>query len=281
MKNEKLLELETKQAIEKHAFQVDHFKLQRIAESWKFAGKVLALSSIRRAINSQELLGLKLFQSEERYKDLGFDNFVEFLNSEHSPCTKSQYYERIKLLDSEGEQTFDLLNELGVSNSTRKLLASGNYDAITIENGILKIGEETADLSNAKLVRSLIESYADDCKKLTAKSAKDLEKIEKLEKTIENGRSDYEQLQRRIDADETPREKTFSKLVSSFNQFIGTLPNLDETESEKAEANLEMIWYLLEHSRKSLGSNKTFTSGDTSSLDPLVADVDFDDIDEE
>jgi hypothetical protein len=280
MKKE-LKELETKQAIEKHQFQIEHFTETQKNETLIFVGKLQAVSSMRRALNSQELRGLQIFQKEERHFHLGFETFVDFLNSEYSPTTKSQYYERIKILETEGDQVFDLLSEVGVAVSTRKLLASGNYDAITIENGILKIGEETADLSNAKLVRSLIESYADDCKKLTAKSAKDLEKIEKLEKTIENGRSDYEQLQRRIDADETPREKTFSKLVSSFNQFIGTLPNLEESETEKAEANLEMIWYLLERSRKTLGSNKTFTSGDTSSLDPLVADVDFDDIDEE
>lgn len=280
MKNIKLEELEKQQAIEKHNFQIDHFTQQRVTESWKFVGKLLAVSSMRRAINSQELLGLKLFQSEERYKEIGFDNFVEFLNSEHSPCTKSQYYERIKLLESEGEQAFDLLNEFGVSNSVRKLLSSGNYDAIEIVDGVLTIGDQTADLSNAKLVRSLIESYADDCKRLTTENAKKQTKLETAEKTITDGFAEVEKLKRAA-SERDQFETILTKLMLDLRNFAKVCKELsEEQKAEKTEDSLRCVAEGYYEVADALGSGKQLTTKDKSDIDNIidtVLDTDFDD----
>ena len=70
---------------------------------------------IAQSLSAELMRALVIFQEEKMFESLGYDNFVEFLNeSEYAPMTKSQFYERVKLLETEGDMTFDLLNSLSV-----------------------------------------------------------------------------------------------------------------------------------------------------------------------
>lgn len=204
--NDKLQKLKEKHELEEYQVQVDSFNESQKEESLIFLGQIRAVGALARGFSSQEIRALELFQQENRYRHLGFSTFVEFLNSDYCPkITKAQFYERLALLNAEGNQVFDLLNEIGVAASTRKLLAAGEYDAIIFDGDKVRIGESEAALSDVRAVRALIESYADDCKRLKDENKKQTEKIEK-------GKKDYDRLKERlVEAEESTVRTDYTK----------------------------------------------------------------------
>jgi hypothetical protein len=168
----KLQLLKEKHELEEHQVQVDDARTKRLKRAYMFLGGIHTVQKMANSLKAQELRAIEAIETEKLYSDMGFETFNDFLKSEESPISKSSYYEKIKLLNNENEQVFDLLNEIGVAQSVRKLLGSGDYDAITIEGDKVRIGENEADLSNFKVIKDLIESYADDCKRLNTKLQK-------------------------------------------------------------------------------------------------------------
>ncbi len=281
--SKKLQNLKEQHAIEEHQLRIGEFTEQQKEETLLFVGKLQAVSVIAKALNSQEVRALELFQQEGRYRHLGFDNFVEFLNSDYSKVTKNQYYDRIKLLEAEGDSRFDLMNEVGVSLSTRKLLAAGNYEAITIDGDTLKIGEETADLSNVRLVRTLIESYANDLKRLSGENATKQKKIETFESQIEEGAKQLETLRRQVDQKgQTEYGAIFTTTIlklSEFVKFVGKLSDAEKQEfAETALGTISVQFGLLS---KAFGVNRSLTANPETGIDPLVEKVMADGFDDE
>lgn len=236
--SEKLEELEEKQSLERWELLTDEAKQKQRDHALFILGGIQVADKIANSISSQAMNALILFQKENLYRHFGFDRFADFLDkSEYSLLTKHQFYERKKIFDAEGEEIFDLLNEVGVSVKTRKMLANGSYqNEISIENGKLKIGDEEADLSNARLVRTVIETYADDLRQLTEKTKKQQEKVEKLEKNIATGQKEFDELRRSIDADKdrNPYDKAYLNLLIDLGNLteLAKTTNLDDSRRD-------------------------------------------------
>jgi hypothetical protein len=171
MSNE-LKNLQTKHQIDEHQLQVDEQKEHRKAKAFMFLGGINAVGKIANALKSQEIKALEAIQSEKLYVDLGFETFNDFLASDYAPIGKSSFYEKSKLLEAEGEQLFDLLNEVGVAKSVRKLLASGDYEAIQIEDNKILVGNQEADLGSVQTVKKIIDAYVNQCVTLETKLQK-------------------------------------------------------------------------------------------------------------
>jgi len=153
------------------------------------AGKVAA------SLGSEAIKALVKFQEEKMHEALGFETFVDFLGeSEYSPMTKAQFYERKALLEKEGESLFDMLTELGMSIRRRKLLGQGNVE-LSGDVVIVKDGEEATEIALTDRARiletitALADANADKSKKLDKQKAK-------LDKHTEEKRELYEEIDR-------------------------------------------------------------------------------------
>ncbi len=92
-------------------------------------GGINIADKVAKVLDSEAIKSLIMFTEQKLFEPLGFATLVDFLNeSEYSPMSKAQFYERKLLLEKEGEAMFDLLTELGMSMRRRKLLGKGNVE---------------------------------------------------------------------------------------------------------------------------------------------------------
>lgn len=157
-------------------------------------GGFKAVNRLLTSVNSQLMRALEKFQEQKLYRSLGFEVFVDFLEkSEYSPMGKSQYYERKRLLDIEGDRLFEVFEGIGLPVRTRKLLGRGQVE-LEGENIIVHDGEETheIEITDRKRILETLSALADS---LAAKSAK----IQKQAERIDRHESEKSQLYEEID----------------------------------------------------------------------------------
>lgn len=152
----------------------------RQAEALMFLGGIGAIRSLADKLSSQTIRALEVFGESKGYETLGYANFVDFLNtSPYSPMTKSQYYDRLNALESEGDSTYDLLNNLGVPLSKRKLLTEGD---VQLDGDTLVIGQQRVPVNDrqrvVEAVRLLVAASQHQAKKIE-KGTEQLTKVRK------------------------------------------------------------------------------------------------------
>jgi hypothetical protein len=122
-------------------------------------GGIKAVKTLAEASYLQVMLALKNFQETEGYKAFGYDKFDVFLDdSPHSPMSKSQYYERKKVLDIEGGDVFELLNSISIPISTRKALKKGE---IAVEGEYVIVGDEEIPLTETQRIKTILKTLSD------------------------------------------------------------------------------------------------------------------------
>ncbi len=283
MSKDKLQKLENDHQIAKHTVLTDEYKQKSRDNALLILGGIRVADKIANSISSQVMNALITFQDQQMYLNFDCDNFVEFLEtSDYAPMSKHQFYKRKEIFEAEGEKLFDLMNEVGVSFATRKFLSSGNYDAISFDGDKLKIGDQEADISNARLVRSLIESYADDYKRVKTESDKAKEKLTKAEATINAGYKKVEDLQKQLDG--TPKQTygaILTKTLVQFSEFTEFVEKLsDEEKAEYAGVALRSFSVQFTHLSNAFGVKKALKKLDTDdAINKLVDSVtdDFED----
>lgn len=148
------------------------YKQQARDRAMQLVGGFKTAAKIAQVIDTEWMRGLERFQEQREYLSLGYATMVDFLGSDDSPVTKSQYYERKALLEKEGDKLFDLFGNIGLSLRNRKLLGAGNVQ-IDGENAIVlgADGEEivipVSDTSRLlEVVTTVIDAKLDLQKKL-------------------------------------------------------------------------------------------------------------------
>ena len=96
---------------------------------------------------------------------------------------KSVYYDRLSALEAEGDGTYNLLNNLGVPLSKRKLLTDGT---VQVEGDMLVVGAERIPLHDRHRVVEAIRTLADE----TTRQAKKIEKGTEENKKLKRERDD-------------------------------------------------------------------------------------------
>ncbi len=241
-----LQKLEDQQALERWNLLSDEVKEKQKEQSLLILGGIHVADRLANSISSQVMNALIKFKDEKMFLNFGYTRFSEFLdNYENSPMTKHQFYKRRDIFLAEGGQIFDLMNEIGVSIATRKKIAESNHGDIVIDGDTIRIGEEEADLSNLKMVKTLIEKFSNDCRTLTEKSNKKEEKIDELKKEIKTGFGEFEELRRSFDAAKTgtPYEQALGKAVGAFINLSAEARNLTLVEKEKrGRSDIKALW---------------------------------------
>ena len=137
----------TKTAVEQAAAATTSVKND---EALMYLGGIGAIKSLADKLSSQTVRALEAFGESKGYEALGFATFADFLNeSPYSPMKKSVYYERLSALEAEGDGTYNLLNNLGVPLSKRKLLTDGT---VQVEGDMLVVGAERIPLHDRRRV---------------------------------------------------------------------------------------------------------------------------------
>ena len=194
------------------------------------AGGFRTALKISAAINSEVMRALELFQEERLYTSFGYERFAEFLDqSEFSPMTKAQYYERKAILDKEGDMLFDLLSDLGMSIRKRKLLGKGNVE-VHGEKVIVRDGEEQTEIEvndRSRLLETL-SALADANADKSAKLAKQKEKIDRhgAEKKELYDEIDRERARKAAEVSGDPHSMALAALVGAFKNLRDEVENL-------------------------------------------------------
>jgi hypothetical protein len=154
-----------------------------------FLGGMRAADRIASALSAQVMANLIAFEKEKLHEQMGYKRFVEFLDhSPYSPMTKHQFYKRREIFDREGEQVFDLMNDIGLPLARRKMLGRGTVrvegETVFVNDGSDE--EVSIELGNRARILETLSALADA----------NAEKARRLERGME----DYERLKRKMDA---------------------------------------------------------------------------------
>jgi hypothetical protein len=203
------------------------------ADGLKLLGAVQAGLNISRSVSARSVRVLQSFIEAKGYEALGYDNLTDFLNeSPHSPLTKNQYYDRIEVLDKEGDATFDLLNNLRIPVSARKLLSASQ---IVIEGDLITIGEESFAASDTKRVKETLRGLAQEL-------ATSRETIQKGEKEVAKLKKKVDQAKESASHQPAPYEQALLNLLGSFTALRAELEKLTpEERQQKCDYTLDQI----------------------------------------
>lgn len=209
----------------------------KMIQMHEFVGGIKAINRLAVALNSQLLLGLKQFQEAEGYKAYNCQTWVQFLK-EHPQLdlSKNQYYDRIKLLESEGAEVFDLLTQMNVPLSARKQLSSG---AIVIDGNELLIGEQRIPVDDAKKVKRAISQIAEQMERLESKAAKSDKEIEKLKGRLEDAKAVAREGAASVPFNDNtdPANQAYMRVVASLTELTRHLSDMDSEQAEGRLAN--------------------------------------------
>jgi hypothetical protein len=162
---------------------------------------------------------------------LGYKSAADFLNSPDSPFTKSKYYERINVLEAEGDENFNILNNMNIPISTRKQLKAGNFQ---IDGDDIVLGDKRIPVSDRGAVVEALKGLA--------------EKAAEQSRIIDRGKKDLDKWKRKADearknghSDSTPFEQALHGSISSLVRLAAEVKELPEEERIQAFKELLRI----------------------------------------
>lgn len=206
-------------------------------EFYEIIGAAKVINRLTTSLTSQLLLTLKRFQENESYKAYGCDTWVQFLK-EHPELdlSKSQYYDRIKLLESEGAEVFDLLTQMNVPLSARKQLTSGS---IMLEGNELLIGEQRVPVDDAKKVKRAISQIAEQMERLEMKAEKATKENEKLKGKLDDARAAAREAASTVPFNDNtdPANQAYMRVVASLTELNRELSEMDADDAESRLAS--------------------------------------------
>lgn len=235
-------------------------------------GAVTAVDHIANNLNAQAIRGLQQIRDLKSYEGFGFKRFDDFLNEfPHSPMTYRQFNEREKILMTEGDELFNILNQLRLSNRKRKLLGAGN---VTIDGSVVTIkavspdGEELAEsieIDDRDRLLQTLSALADQNAKFNHRTERQKKQIEKQDMDISELQYKLEQGQF-VGTGEGKHFEGFMRAVTSLDAFTKSLKkDISKTDREKhAEVYLQSIYAAFCRVRQAYGRNDLrFADDDT------------------
>ena len=227
---------------DQHAEDVFNEHIQTYEESahnnaLMILGGLRAVDRVSQMLSAQMMASLIRFKEEKMFESLGYTNFYEFLdNSEYAPITRNQFSDRFKLFKKEGERLFDLMNEIGMPLSKRKLLGKGN---ISFDGEMVLVKDDEGNETEIEIndrariletITALADANADKSKKLETEK----QKIKDVEKQNAELSAEKERILAYKKAEFTDFHTTaLMNLAASFKSLEHQAEQL--TSAEKAE----------------------------------------------
>lgn len=199
-------------------------------------GAIRAITSLGKFLSANAFRGLQKWLEDGKYRSYGFPDITHFLNEHpNSPMSKNQYYDRLAVLEKEGDDGYDFFNSLKVPISARKLLSQGDVE---IEGDIARIGKEEINLNDKGRIREALLLLAKE--------------QQKQARTIETGKKDIDKYKRQISelekrvAQQNPNETESGKALLETAGMLSKLKlTLTEATQEEREALRDVVMDLL------------------------------------
>jgi flagellar biosynthesis chaperone FliJ len=271
MKNNLSDKLEQVTAEHENELTAELAEQMTLRESMDFAervGGVKTLTTLARKMIEVSIVELAQIEEERRYRAYGFKNMADFLASSPAFPGKSAYYEQKKVLQGEGEVTFNLLNESKVPFTDRKLLAG----QVEVKGNTVRIGEASFDIGDSTGVKSAVRELADIVRETANDKEKAEKKIEHLEKKIETGQKEFDELDRAYQTlnESDPHTRALSKAISSLIQLNMEVDALEAAPADP-EHVLNTLWFQINELRKKYGLENYQFEGTAPSTNGTVS----------
>jgi len=207
---------------------------RRAIQAAELLGGIKTANAIARAfadtVTSQSFRALQQFRDTKAYEAYGFTRFDDFLNdSDFSPMTKHEFYNREALIEKEGDQVFDVLNGLQLSLKARKQLGTGS---LKIEGNEVVIGDERIPVSDSARVKEVIKNLAEK----TSEQARTIERGKKELTSVKKERDTYKS-GAKFQAGGTPFEQAQLSLLAAFHSLTSEARKLPDEQLEAVRHN--------------------------------------------
>jgi hypothetical protein len=218
---------------------------ERTSRVYQLLGAIKASGLIGRSVSAQEMRMLQRFQEEKGHEELGFTRFDDFLDqSPDAPMTYRQYNERIKVLNIEGDETFELMNSLRIPISKRRLLGKGEVE---VEGKEIRVGEQAFNLDDTGAV---IEAF----RVLAQTSAEKERTIGRQKKQLDQGQKDFDALKRSA-IFANPHDTTSGQALLQFSGAARHLEQvLEDAPAEERQAIQDAIFDVLTHTQLTISA---------------------------
>lgn len=259
-----------------------------VNDALMFIGGIRAIDRLADNLSAQTITALIQVEEKNLYKHLGFNRFVDFLDD--YGLNKNRFYERKKLLEDEGIETYDLFNASRIPLSTRKLLLESGDVPIYVDGDNLIIGESETPISDNTQIKQLVQDLAGEIR-ISKDALKTKEKrIENLKSQVETGQSEYDELRRAFDSasDGTEYQKALVKAIGGLLNLAVVANQTPIVEKAlRGRDDLQALMSQMANVRIALVQDDfIFTESDMREISPLARQAieetgDWDDEDEQ
>ena len=260
--------------------RMEHFDMQFIHRAYKVRGALHAVGSIADMLMSQHIRGLMVIEEEKLWRayEEGYSSFADYLSkSAEVGMSKTSYYDRRDVLLTAGDEVLDAVNGKVSPRKIQKLLTDGVQ--MSVEDGHLKIGEESIAINDSRGIANLIEGWHRTLVERDERDAAKDAKIEKLTEQIATGSEEYNQLQRNFDAlrAANPHDRAVSNALQSLlhlTESAGSLP--DDVKAAKGKDTVQTLWSVMLRVRDAYGISTPLSeieSVPANDLDRKIADA--------
>lgn len=205
---------------------------QKMVAAIEMVGAIGAIERLADALSAQAIQAWEQFQINEGYKVYSCNTWVEFLEKHpRLGLTKAKYYERKKLLESEGAEAYDLLNSLKVPANLRKQLTAGN---LQLAGNELIVGDQHVPINDAKKVKQALTLVIEQMERVEAKAARTDKENEKLKTKLDDAKALAREAASAVPFNDNtdPANQAYMRVVASLTELTRELSEMDTDEAE-------------------------------------------------
>lgn len=211
---------------------------QQMVAAIEMVGAIGAIEQLAYALSAQAIMAWEQFQTNEGYKMYGCKTWVEFLEKHpRLGLTKSKYYERKKLLESEGADAYDLLNSLKVPANIRRQLSAGD---VQIEGNDLIVRDQRFPIDDAKKIKRALSQVIEQMERVENKSAKTEKELEKTKQKLAEAKEEARTSAMHLPDDGTdPVNQAYLHVLASLTELGRELAELPGKEADQRMAQFK------------------------------------------
>lgn len=217
---------------------IDHHDQRFINRAHEVHGSIRTLSAIAAGMTSQLIRGLMHVEAEKLWRAMGFASFAEYLNKNKDfSFGKTEFYAKRDVLLNSSDEVLDAITGKVSARKVKALLSSGVE--FSVENGQLKIGDETVEVSDTRAMAAVIEGVHQSLTERDIREEKKDRTIEALESKISHGEVENEELRRALDSvNQTPWfQRAMMKAVGAILELTEAVGQLDDAEKQSRAAD--------------------------------------------
>ncbi|HYE72582.1 MAG TPA: hypothetical protein VEF04_04590 [Blastocatellia bacterium] len=229
-------------ALAKLDAHVEAVTQQQIAEkAYEVMGAIKALNSLTENLGAQVMRALMRFRDEKLYENYGYGRFDDYLDKHPtSPMSYATFNRREKLLESEGDDIYNLLESIQVPMTTRKALPPDSFE---VRDNVLIVADDKGKeyevpLTDTKRIKNIINNIARehrDAKKKLTDETKKTEALTNRIKELSESKPASSELS-------TPHGEALLFVITALQNLIDKANDLSDAEVIEARGNaMELI----------------------------------------